>query len=120
MENTHTFTLVLSAGQRVDGIDGLAESLFEAGCDDALFGTTDGVLHLDFDREAGSLVEAIASAIEHVESTGARVVCVEPSDLTVQFAVATIRVFAAFNGGLTARDLNDPVLTKAILRLVTP
>lgn len=77
---TYNFTLILDADpEQVEGP--LTDSLFEAGCDDALLGTAEGVVHLDFDREAGSLVEAIASAIGQVESTGVRVVRIEPNDL---------------------------------------
>ena len=35
------------------------DALFEAGCDDATVGRTDGVHYIDFDREAESLGEAI-------------------------------------------------------------
>lgn len=63
----------------VDGADLLAEAaqeaLFEAGCDDATFGTTDGVQTAEFDREAVDFAEAVASAIKAIESAvpGARV-----------------------------------------------
>ena len=47
--------------------DTAIEALFEAGCDDALVGRTDGVQYLDFDREAPSPETAILSAIVDVE-----------------------------------------------------
>ncbi len=78
---THAFTLILS------GIDAITppihNALFEAGCDDALFGVRNGVAHLDFDREAPSLLEAIRSAIADVKkaSIGVSVVRIEPDDL---------------------------------------
>ncbi|MXZ84623.1 MAG: hypothetical protein F4Z02_03070 [Acidimicrobiia bacterium] len=61
-----TFTLTvegrdLQAGEVVD-------ALFDAGCDDALVGSSEGVQFLDFDREAGSLGEAVLSAVADVES----------------------------------------------------
>ena len=70
---THHFTLI------VDGVDLHLESaidrLFEAGCDDALVGTTDGVQFIDFDREASSLNDAVLSAVADVEQVlGAEVV----------------------------------------------
>ncbi len=59
------FTLI------VDGPDLQTEpfidALFEAGCDDATVGRTDGVHYIDFDREAASLGEAINSAVRDVE-----------------------------------------------------
>ena len=68
----HHFTLI------VDGSDLQTEpfidALFEAGCDDATVGRTDGVQYIDFDREAESLGEAINSAVRDVEQVkGVRV-----------------------------------------------
>ncbi len=59
------FTLI------VDGSDLQTEpfidAIFEAGCDDATVGRTDGVQFIDFDRDAESLGEAIFSAVQDVE-----------------------------------------------------
>ena len=59
------FTLI------VDGPDLQApimiDSLFEAGCDDATVGCSDGVQYVDFDREADVLDEAILSAVDDLE-----------------------------------------------------
>lgn len=56
--------------------DDAQDALFEAGCDDATFGASDGVQTAEFDREAPGFAEAVASAIKAVESAvpGARVV----------------------------------------------
>ncbi|MDE0449935.1 MAG: hypothetical protein OXH96_24985 [Spirochaetaceae bacterium] len=43
------------------------DALYEAGCNDALVGRTDGMQYLDFDREASNPATAIASAIANVE-----------------------------------------------------
>ena len=43
------------------------DALFEAGCNDALVGRTDGIQYLDFDREAPNPESAILSAIADVE-----------------------------------------------------
>jgi hypothetical protein len=61
---TYDFTLILN------GADPLAllDPLFEAGCDDAVFGETEGVSLAHFDREAPDLATAIASATHAVES----------------------------------------------------
>ena len=76
---THHFRLV------VDGVDlqdeAVVDRLFEAGCDDALVGSTGGVQFIDFDRDAASFDAAVSSAAENVERVrGARVVCLEGGD----------------------------------------
>ena len=64
----------------IDGADVMTdiaqEALYEAGCDDATFGVSEGVQTAEFDREAIEFAEAVASAIRAVESAvpGARVV----------------------------------------------
>lgn len=71
---------VFSFTLTIDGADVMSddaqEALFEAGCDDATFGISDGVQTAEFDREAAEFAEAVASAIKAIESTvtGARVV----------------------------------------------
>ena len=77
----HQFTLVISgdleSGETLD-------ALFEAGCDDATFGSVDHVGFADFIREAPSFGEAVRSAIEQVESVAAlRVLRLEPDDLVL-------------------------------------
>lgn len=63
----------------VDGADILdpaaLDALFEAGCDDATFGSAGSVQTAEFDREAADFADAVASAIKAVESAvpGARV-----------------------------------------------
>ena len=60
------FTLIVTGPDLQS--DGVAETVYQAGCDDALVGRTDGVQYLDFDREAPSLETAILSAISDAES----------------------------------------------------
>ena len=80
----YNFTLILDGD-----VENHLDELFEAGCDDATFGTVDGVHYADFDREASSLAEAIASAIDDVESVpGLRVRRVEPDDLVTASEIA--------------------------------
>ncbi len=64
--------------------------LFEAGCDDATFGTRCGVHFAMFHRQAGSAIEAILSAIEDMESAGIglRAVRVEPDELVTGGEIA--------------------------------
>ena len=71
----YEFTLILSGPLELT--EDLADSLFEAGCDDATPGTCNGVFSIDFHREADSLEAAICSAIANVESAGYRVARVE-------------------------------------------
>ena len=61
----YQFTLIIE-GPDLQA-DDLIDDLFEAGCDDALVGRTDGVQYLDFDRNAPSLESAILSAVADVE-----------------------------------------------------
>lgn len=80
----HSFTLA------IDGdIDEKIDKLFEAGCDDATFGSVNGAHYADFDREAPTLAKAIYSAITDVESVpGLRVRRVEPDDLVTASEIA--------------------------------
>ena len=61
-----TFTLIVE-GPDLQA-DATIDALFEAGCDDALVGRSEGVQYLDFDREAGCLEEAVLSAVADIES----------------------------------------------------
>ena len=85
---SHSFVLL------VEGIDAITAELEEAlaavGCDDALVGLRNGVVHLDFDRQAESVEAAVVSAIRDVESAGvhARVFRVEPDDFVSQAEIA--------------------------------
>ena len=62
------FTFTLFVEGRDLQMDEVADALFEAGCGDALVGSSEGVQFLDFDREAGSADEAVRSAVADVES----------------------------------------------------
>ena len=83
----HHFTLI------VDGADlrrgSAVDLLFEAGCDDALVGSTEGTQFIDFDREAASFDDAVLSALADVEQVpGVEVVRMVPG------SVAAARVCA--------------------------
>lgn len=73
-----TFTLVL------DGVTELTrqieDALYEAGCTDALLGSCNGVVFLDFDREAKCLEDAVLSAIAAVEAAGIGAQANNPTD----------------------------------------
>jgi hypothetical protein len=76
---TYEFT-VIAAGldPHADDFEAL---FFDAGCDDATVSFQKRRILVDFAREAESLEDAIASAVENVRAVGARVERVEPDPL---------------------------------------
>lgn len=75
---THEFTLTLDGVS--DWTDAVMDRLFEAGCDDASFGTACGVHYAVFHREAPSFDQAVASARSAVEGAGLTVLRVDRDD----------------------------------------
>lgn len=71
MTETYEFTLLV-AGADVQTDEAL-NALAEAGCEDATVGSSGGVQHLDFDREAPGYLAAVLSAIKDVEVAVPRV-----------------------------------------------
>ena len=71
----YQFSLVLENVD--DKTAGLEDSLYEAGCDDALMNSRNGIVYLDFDREANSLEEAVITAIRDVESASIKAIVKE-------------------------------------------
>jgi len=65
---THQFTLILAEISEVT--EEVANALYEAGCDDGTFCARDGVAYVHFDREATTLNEAIASALDDIRAAG--------------------------------------------------
>lgn len=86
MQSTFQFTLVLK--NVPEDIDNLEDSLFEAGCDDALINFRNGAVYLDFDREESSLEEAVISAIKNIQSIDAEVASVAPDNLVTESEIA--------------------------------
>jgi len=86
--NVFQFTLILKNVDEQTPM--LEDSLYEAGCDDALINFRSGTVYLDFDREASSFKEAVMSAIKQVESTllGITVAGVAPENLVTESEVA--------------------------------
>jgi hypothetical protein len=76
---TFEFSIIAS------GVDPAAEDFgdrfYDAGCDDALVAFQKGHTIIDFAREANSIDEAIASAVENVIAAGAKVDRIEPDPL---------------------------------------
>lgn len=82
------FEFVLVVDGDVDDA-GTLDALYEAGCDDATFGSVDGVGFGEFEREAANFLEAVGTAIEDVESVESlRVLRVEPDDLVTLSEIA--------------------------------
>ena len=81
---THVFTVVLNRQPAEDELD----ALFEAGCDDAAFIVERGLSVAEFDREAPSLADAIASAVRNIESVGLVALRVLDEDLATLADVA--------------------------------
>ena len=71
----YEFTLILAGD--IELTDDLADRLYEAGCDDGSPGMCEGIVSIDFHREANSLESAIRSAIAQVTAAGCTVSRVE-------------------------------------------
>ncbi len=80
MRESFSFTLLLDGADLA--LTSVLDALYTGGCVDATFGVQRGIAFADFDREAGSLTEAVLSAIADVESAvpGLQVIRVEPED----------------------------------------
>jgi hypothetical protein len=80
-DNVHSFTLIFDTSQPLSADE--VDTLFEAGCDDAVLGRRNGVVVADFDRASPSFGAAVWSAVTQVERAvpGLRVARVEPEDL---------------------------------------
>lgn len=72
---TYQFDVVLKDTTEVT--DDQANVLFSAGCDDGTPASCNGVAWIHFDREAGSLEEAIGSAVAQLQAAGFQVSKVE-------------------------------------------
>jgi hypothetical protein len=81
---THVFTVVLDRRPTDDELEALAD----AGCDDAAFGLEQGLSIAEFDREAPTLADAIASAVRAVESAGLVALRVLDEDLVTLADIA--------------------------------
>ena len=85
--STHHFTLIVDGPDVQSGA--VVDALYEAGCDDALIGRTDGVQYVEFDREAAGLVEAVLSAVADIERVdGVKVVRITDAGLVSMADIA--------------------------------
>lgn len=84
----HSFSLIFQGPDPTE--EPTISALWEAGCDDALWGVRGGVPFADFDRESDELGSAVLSAIEDVEKAvpALTTVRVEPEDLVTASGIA--------------------------------
>lgn len=84
----YQFTLIVEGPDLQE--DPHLEALYEMGCGDAAVGRAGAVQYLDFDRQAGTLPEAVFEAMAAIEAAvpGARVVSLEPDDLVTMAEIA--------------------------------
>jgi hypothetical protein len=116
----HGFTLIL------DGVPDLTsevlDSLFEAGCNDALISRCDGQVSMDFHRVAPTMREAITSAIRDIQKAGigARVVRIEEVTPDPGSTENADRDVGAINGvlQLSAVIETDPTLRPVVVELL--
>jgi transcriptional regulator with XRE-family HTH domain len=108
----HEFSIIAS------GLDPLAQDFetrfYDAGCDDATIAFQRGQIIADFAREAASLEEAIAGAVEAVNEAGAKVERVEPDPLVSLSDIAeragmTRAAISAYAKGIRADEFPAPV-----------
>ncbi len=71
----HEFTVILANLSEIS--DEAANALYEAGCDDGSPGSCDGVVSVDFHRDAPTLESAIQSAVADIRKAGFQVERVE-------------------------------------------
>ncbi len=90
MKPTKTYQFILVLKNVHAHTNDLEDTLFEAGCDDALINFRSNAVYLDFDREASTLEEAVISAIKDVHSSinDAEVASVAPENLVTESEIA--------------------------------
>ncbi|MFF3853033.1 helix-turn-helix transcriptional regulator [Micromonospora sp. NPDC002575] len=81
---THVFTLVLDRQPTDDELD----TLCAEGCDDAAFGTENGLPIAEFDREASTMADAITSAVKTLDHAGLTALRVLDQDLVTLADIA--------------------------------
>jgi predicted DNA-binding transcriptional regulator AlpA len=109
---TYEFSIIAS------GLDPQADDFearfYDTGCADATISFQKGHIIVDFAREAGSIDEAIASAIECVTAAGAQVDRVEPDPLVSLSDIASRigmsrAAMTQYSKGQRSKDFPSPV-----------
>ncbi len=109
-----TFEFSIIASGLDPEAEDFADRFFIAGCDDATVSFQKGHIILDFARDAESLEEAIASAVENVSKAGATVDHVEPDPLVSLIEIAarsglTRQAITNYVKGARGKDFPPPV-----------
>lgn len=73
--NLYHFTIVVRDAN-ADLVD-LEDQFFEAGCEDALLCQYNGIVYLEFGREAKNAAQAITSALDSIRTLGFKDLIVE-------------------------------------------
>ena len=84
----HEFTVILAGISQIT--EEAANALYVAGCDDGSPGSCDGLVSVDFHRDAPSLEEAIRSAIADIRNAGFQVDRIEISGLIARLHTNTV------------------------------
>jgi hypothetical protein len=95
--------------------DGFDDRFYNSGCDDALVSFQKGHIIVDFAREAPSIAEAVASAVENVCATGARIDRIEPDPLVNLNDIAartnlTRAAISNYAKGARGKDFPAPIV----------
>jgi len=90
MKKSHLYQFTLILKNIDENTPDLEDSLYDAGCDDALINYSNGTVYLDFDRKAHSFEKAVISAIKdvHAASVEAEVASVAPENLVTESEIA--------------------------------
>jgi hypothetical protein len=110
-----TFEFSIIASGLDPNSDDFESRFYDNGCDDALIAFQKGHIIADFAREANSIDEAIASAVENVCAAGAKVDRIEPDPLVnlTEIAARTEMTRAAISnyakGARGKKDFPPPV-----------
>lgn len=90
MKSVKTFQFTLVLKNTDEDVLNIEDSLYEAGCNDALIHSRNGTLYLTFDRESTSLEEAVISAIKNVQSAtiSLEIASVGPENLVTESEIA--------------------------------
>jgi len=74
--STYSFTIIIETeiDKETEYIpDSTVDAIYETGCDDTLVGMVDGIISIDFDREAVTVEKAVLSAIMDLQSCGVEI-----------------------------------------------
>lgn len=107
---TYHVTLTI-AGDHTESAD-FEDKLFEAGCDDATICYNGKTAYIEFDRESDTAHQAVATAIDNIESAGYKVAHSDQAGYVTLSAVAylsgtPIKTIRAYANGDRGKRLNS-------------